>query len=226
MRSRPRLAVRGMARFDYQESLARETPAAILRPAGMLGPNDRRLLYILARSLGRDATAVVDAGSLIGASAYCLAEGLAGADTPPADGTLHCYDTFRITESYLLDLFPAPAPSRHGTGRHRHGLVIPGLVRGADRAVPPPDHRACRRYHEPPVRAPRRGAAVRRYLYQRSGECRGLHRLHSERACRRLHRLQGIPCGRGIRMCRWPCIFCARTCSGCRSPATPASLSR
>jgi len=109
-----------MVRFDYQESLAREIPAAILRPAGMLGPNDRRLLYLLARSLGRDAAAVVDAGSLIGASAYCLAEGLCGDDAPAADGILHCYDTFRITESYLLDYFRQLLP----VGMERAGIAM------------------------------------------------------------------------------------------------------
>jgi Methyltransferase domain len=69
---------------------------------GMLGLEERKLLYELARNLYAGEGAVVELGSFCGASTCCLAAGLR--DNPRATGhRIHSYDSFIANEPYLLE---------------------------------------------------------------------------------------------------------------------------
>ena len=69
---------------------------------GMLGLEERKLLYHLTRNIYTGEGAVVELGAFCGASTCCLAAGLR--DNPRAGG--HCvdsYDSFIASEPYLID---------------------------------------------------------------------------------------------------------------------------
>lgn len=69
---------------------------------GMLGLDERKLLYHLARNIYTGEGAVVELGAFCGASTCCLAAGLR--DNPLAAGRhIHTYDRFIADESYLVD---------------------------------------------------------------------------------------------------------------------------
>jgi len=69
---------------------------------GLLGLEERKLLYQLARYTYSGEGAVVDLGSFCGASTCCLAAGLR--DNPRAVGRhVDSYDTFIASEPYLVD---------------------------------------------------------------------------------------------------------------------------
>jgi Methyltransferase domain len=69
---------------------------------GMLGLEERKLLYHLTRNTYSGAGAVVELGAFCGASTSCLAAGLR--DNPRAAGRrIHSYDSFIASESYLVD---------------------------------------------------------------------------------------------------------------------------
>ena len=69
---------------------------------GLLGLEERKLLYQLARSVYTGEGAVVDLGSFCGASTCCLAAGLR--DNPRAVGRhVDAYDSFIASEPYLVD---------------------------------------------------------------------------------------------------------------------------
>jgi hypothetical protein len=69
---------------------------------GMLGLEERKLLYELARNLYAGEGAVVELGSFCGASTCCLAAGLR--DNPRATShRIHSYDSFIANEPYLLE---------------------------------------------------------------------------------------------------------------------------
>jgi len=69
---------------------------------GMLGLEERKLLYQLARYVYTGTGAVVELGAFCGASTCCLAAGLR--DNPRAgDQRVHCYDSFIANEPYLVD---------------------------------------------------------------------------------------------------------------------------
>jgi hypothetical protein len=69
---------------------------------GMLGLEERKLLYHLARDIYTGAGAVVELGAFCGASTCCLAAGLR--DNPRgADYRVHSYDSFIASEPYLVD---------------------------------------------------------------------------------------------------------------------------
>jgi Methyltransferase domain len=69
---------------------------------GMLGLEERKLLYQLARYNYTGEGAVVDLGSFCGASTCCLAAGLR--DNPRAAGRqVEAYDNFIASEPYLVD---------------------------------------------------------------------------------------------------------------------------
>jgi hypothetical protein len=50
-----------------------EIPNEIYLPKGMLGPEERRCLFWIARDHFINRGAIVDAGAFVGASAYCFA---------------------------------------------------------------------------------------------------------------------------------------------------------
>src|ERR1700688_4865033 len=69
---------------------------------GMLGLEERKLLYQLARYTYTGEGAVVELGAFCGASTCCLAAGLR--DNPRAAGQqVHSYDRFIANEQYILD---------------------------------------------------------------------------------------------------------------------------
>src|SRR5271170_4604430 len=69
---------------------------------GLLGLEERKLLYQLARDIYSGEGAVVDLGAFCGASTCCLAVGLR--DNPRAAGHhVHSYDRFIANEPYLVD---------------------------------------------------------------------------------------------------------------------------
>jgi hypothetical protein len=69
---------------------------------GLLGLEERKLLYQLARYTYAGEGAVVDLGSFCGASTCCLAAGLR--DNPRAAGRhVDAYDSFVASEPYLVD---------------------------------------------------------------------------------------------------------------------------
>ena len=69
---------------------------------GMLGLEERKLLYQLARNIYTGEGAVVELGAFCGASTCCLAAGLR--DNPRAAGhRVHSYDRFIANEPYLVD---------------------------------------------------------------------------------------------------------------------------
>src|SRR5260370_7961703 len=72
---------------------------------GMLGLEERKLLYQLARYVYTGTGAVVELGAFCGASTCCLAAGLR--DNPRAGGQrVHSYDSFIANELYRLDFIP------------------------------------------------------------------------------------------------------------------------
>jgi hypothetical protein len=79
-------------------------PDEIFYPRGMLGDEERRMLYYLTAKYYTGAGSVVDAGALIGASAFCLALGLehsAAGISPLAK--VHSYDLFKTAEPYVVE---------------------------------------------------------------------------------------------------------------------------
>jgi len=77
-------------------------PDLLYVPRGMIGGEERRMLYWLAAEYYSGAGVVVDAGAYLGASAFALAMGLAGsrhAATPHA--VVHSYDRFVATDDYV-----------------------------------------------------------------------------------------------------------------------------
>jgi predicted O-methyltransferase YrrM len=69
---------------------------------GLLGLEERKLLYHLARDVYIGAGAIVDLGAFCGASTCCLAAGLA--DNPRAVGRrVDSFDCFLASETYLVD---------------------------------------------------------------------------------------------------------------------------
>lgn len=73
---------------------------------GMLGLDERKLLYHLARNVYTGEGAVVELGAFCGASTCCLAAGLR--DNPLAAGRhIDTYDRFIANEPYLVDFIRA-----------------------------------------------------------------------------------------------------------------------
>jgi hypothetical protein len=69
---------------------------------GMLGLDERRLLYHLARNSYTGEGSVVELGAFCGASTCCLAAGLR--DNPLASGRwVDSFDNFIASEPYLVD---------------------------------------------------------------------------------------------------------------------------
>ena len=69
---------------------------------GMLGLEERKLLYQLARNIYTGEGAVVELGAFCGASTCCLAAGMR--DNPRAAGRhVDSYDCFIASEPYLVE---------------------------------------------------------------------------------------------------------------------------
>jgi hypothetical protein len=83
----------------------RAAPAEVLVPKGMIGPEERRCYYWLARHWLSGQGVIVDAGAYVGASTFCFAAGAAAANRLAFDGQpiIHAYDYFRVVEDYVRD---------------------------------------------------------------------------------------------------------------------------
>ncbi|MBF6571008.1 MAG: class I SAM-dependent methyltransferase [Candidatus Binataceae bacterium] len=83
---------------------------------GMLGLEERKLLYHLARNTYSGEGAVVELGAFCGASTCCLAAGLR--DNPRAAGHhVHSYDSFIASEPYLVEFIGAEFGATIETGQ-------------------------------------------------------------------------------------------------------------
>ena len=83
---------------------------------GMLGLEERKLLYHLTRNTYTGEGAVVELGAFCGASTCCLAAGLR--DNPGAAGhRVHSYDSFIANEPYLVEFIAAEFGERIETGQ-------------------------------------------------------------------------------------------------------------
>jgi hypothetical protein len=83
---------------------------------GMLGLEERKLLYHLARNTYTGQGAVVELGAFCGASTCCLAAGLR--DNPRSAGRhVHSYDSFIANEPYLVDFVRAQFGEELETGQ-------------------------------------------------------------------------------------------------------------
>lgn len=80
-------------------------PEEVLGPIGMIGPEERRCFYWLARNCLTGQGNIVDAGSFVGASTFCFAAGAAEAGLREFRGgpILHAYDYFSAVDSYVVD---------------------------------------------------------------------------------------------------------------------------
>lgn len=77
-------------------------PADLFYPKGLLGDEERRMLYFLASSVYRGQGVIVDAGAFLGASAFALARGLeASAVRAAVNARIHSYDLFCSSEFYI-----------------------------------------------------------------------------------------------------------------------------
>jgi tetratricopeptide (TPR) repeat protein len=78
-------------------------PAKIYKPKGMIGPEERRALYWLAKNWITGRGAIVDAGAYIGASAFSLAAGLsANPNIASSQPVIHSFDYFRAIDDYVI----------------------------------------------------------------------------------------------------------------------------
>jgi hypothetical protein len=84
-----------------------ELPPDVWVPS-MLGPDERRLLFSLARDSFSGTGAIVDAGSFLGGSTLALGAGLRANSGARDQVVLHSYDMFLI-DDYMLEHYIDPA---------------------------------------------------------------------------------------------------------------------
>jgi hypothetical protein len=76
----------------------------LFRVIGWLGEEERRCLCWLAKEVYTGAGLIVDGGSYIGASAYCLAEGLSQNPTTSfTEPSIYAYDLFVALDEYVVN---------------------------------------------------------------------------------------------------------------------------
>jgi hypothetical protein len=81
-----------------------QAPDALYAPKGMIGPEERRALYWIGSSWFTGKGAIVDAGAYVGASAFCLAAGVAANPAArPAEPCIHSFDYFRALDAYVVE---------------------------------------------------------------------------------------------------------------------------
>lgn len=82
------------------DSPSTSIPKEIYLPKGMLGPEERRCLFWIARDFFKERGAIVDAGAFIGASAFCFASGLSNS-SHRGSRVIHSFDYFRAIDDYV-----------------------------------------------------------------------------------------------------------------------------
>lgn len=123
-------------------------PDQLYMPRGMIGAEERRMLYWLAAEYYSGAGVVVDAGAYLGASAFALAMGLAESrHAAAAQAVVHSYDRFVATDDYVRNditstFFPVgPDYDYFGIFQFQTALCREKIVphRGDFLTVPVPD---------------------------------------------------------------------------------------
>jgi hypothetical protein len=123
-------------------------PDQIYMPHGMIGFEERRMLYWLGAEHYSGAGVIVDAGAYLGASAFALSAGLAKSRHAHASqAVIHCYDRFVADDEYIrqdisLRLYPVPADYDYqGIFEFQTALHDDKIVahRGDFAVVPAPD---------------------------------------------------------------------------------------
>lgn len=79
-----------------------DLPADVMNVVGMIHPDERRLLYTLARDYFSDQGRIVDGGAFLGSSSLALGWGLMHREYP-AERVIDAYDTFIIHEDSVRD---------------------------------------------------------------------------------------------------------------------------
>lgn len=75
-------------------------------PHGMLGQEERNCLYWLGSKIYRGDGLIIDAGSYVGSSAFCLARGLEDSrafNSKSTHAVIHAYDYFSAYDQYVID---------------------------------------------------------------------------------------------------------------------------
>lgn len=87
------------------EKQADEAPTSIYLPRGMVGPEERRAYYWLAKNCVTGQGTIVDAGAYLGASTHALAAGAAAGGHVSFNGgpIVHAYDYFKVIDQYVGD---------------------------------------------------------------------------------------------------------------------------
>jgi methyltransferase family protein len=81
-----------------------QAPQDIFAAKGMIGPEERRALFWLARNYYKGEGAIVDAGAYVGSSAVCLAAGLAkNTQTQGRRPIIYSYDYFKAFDAYVAE---------------------------------------------------------------------------------------------------------------------------
>jgi len=112
---RPRLTipVEGViSQLANKPWLRTPVPPEIFLPLGLIAGEERRLLFYLAATYYRGRGVVCDAGAFLGASAFCLAAGLAQSalSSSPLARVLS-YDLFVSDEEYVKDFIASRFPA-------------------------------------------------------------------------------------------------------------------
>lgn len=98
---------------------------------GMLGLEERKLLYHLTRNIYTGEGAVVELGAFCGASTCCLAAGMR--ENPRAgDHSLHSYDSFIASEPYLVNFIRTQFSKSIELGQSFVGLFRRATAQFAD----------------------------------------------------------------------------------------------
>jgi hypothetical protein len=95
-------------------------PAEVDFPRGMLGPEERRMLFWAAAAGYTGAGVLVDAGAFAGASAFCLAAGLSrSAHRGAPCARVHSYDLFVAQDEYVREAIGASFKPVESGGSYR-----------------------------------------------------------------------------------------------------------
>ena len=80
-----------------------KAPNELYGPKGMVGPEERRCYYWLAKNWLSDRGHIVDAGAFLGSSTYCFANGAAagGRREYMGEPLIHAFDYFKVVDKYV-----------------------------------------------------------------------------------------------------------------------------
>jgi predicted O-methyltransferase YrrM len=99
---------------------------------GLLGLEERKLLYHLARDVYSGAGAIIDLGAFCGASTCCLAAGLR--DNPRAiERRVQSFDSFIASETYLVDFVRGQFGEQLALGQSFEAIFRRTVAEYADR---------------------------------------------------------------------------------------------